>query len=52
MRTSTRILRKIDRWFSSPGWAYSAMWHFHPMMPPRPPMRSRLEDQLSQELHP
>jgi hypothetical protein len=34
MRTSTTILEKLERLLTSPRWAYCALWHFPPMMPP------------------
>ena len=33
MRASTKILGKIERVLSSPGWTYCAMWHFPPYVP-------------------
>jgi len=37
MRTSATIVEKFERWLTSPGWAYCAMWH----LPPAVVLRSR-----------
>jgi len=34
MWTSTKILEKLESALMSPGWTYSAMWHFPPFAPP------------------
>ena len=46
MRTSTTIVEKLERWLTSPGWGYYAMWIFPPMARTRP--LARLSDQSGQ----
>jgi len=49
MRSSTTILRKLDRWFARPGWAYCYLWYFTPMLRSR--LRAEPSDRTDERSH-